>query len=97
MKLYIKSIFFILMAVSCNKPHNMENGSQGAQDASPQLSDDESVSPPSNITGAYLACHTDTELDRDALDFELRCGLENKDGSKLVPDRKKLEWKIEHK
>ena len=31
------------------------------------------------------------------MDFELRCGLENKDGSKLVPDRKKLEWKIEHK
>ena len=50
------------MAVSCNKPHNMENGVKGQKMLSPQLSDDESVSPPSNITGAYLACHTDTEL-----------------------------------
>ena len=30
--------------------------------------------------------------------MDLDCvALENKDGSKLVPDRKKLEWKIEHK
>ncbi len=75
----------------------MENGNQGVEDASPQLSDDESVSPPSNITGAYLACQSDAKPGREVLDFELRCGLENEDGSKLIPDRENLKWKIEHK
>lgn len=97
MKLFLKTILFILMVLSCNKPHQMENGAQGGADASPQLSDDESVSPPSNITGAYLACQSDNQPGREVLDFELRCGLEKEDGSKLVADRKNLKWEIEHK
>ena len=97
MKLYIISIFLILMSLSCNKPLGMENGNQGVEDAKPRLSDDESVSPPSNITGAYLACQSDADPGREVLNFELRCGLEKEDGSRLVADRENIKWKIEHK
>ena len=96
MKIRKTNILIILLMLACNKPHNMVNGNAANQDQQPQLSEDESVSPPTNITGAYLACQPNRELGQEVLSIDLKCGLETSDGDKVDGNKIGLKWQIEH-